>query len=158
MISTVLFWKLSIGFMVGVKNLVSPVHWTFLYKNIFDIHKASLISFCFFSLRCFGVASCLRGADAAPYPHTVWGLVEKGPEGERKVWSHCFSPVFAEELHFEETSQYLMMTVMFLPLTSIVTEPLLCFYWEDVFCDMLSKYCTTICLSTKTKRGIKGLR
>lgn len=63
-------------------------------------------------LRCSGVAAGVRGSSAAPHPHTVRGLVEEGAEGERAVWSHCFLHVSAEELHFEEISQYITSVIL----------------------------------------------
>ncbi len=37
--------------------------------------------------------------------------MEEGPEREKKVWSLCFSHLSAEELHFEETGQYMTPVV-----------------------------------------------
>lgn len=37
----------------------------------------------------------------------MWSLVEEGPKGQRKVWSHRLPHLPAEKLHFEEASQYL---------------------------------------------------
>lgn len=58
-------------------------------------------------LRCSGCAACLRSTSAAPYPRTVWVLVEERPERKGKVWSNCFPHLSAKELHSKETSQYL---------------------------------------------------
>lgn len=59
------------------------------------------------SPRCSGGPPCLGGTSAAPHSHTMWSLVEEGPKGERKVWSHRLPHLPAEKLHFEEAGQYL---------------------------------------------------
>lgn len=66
----------------------------------------SLVSRLCLPLRCSGVSACLWGSSAAPHPDAVRGVVEERPEGEREVWSLCFPDRSAEELHYEETGQY----------------------------------------------------
>lgn len=62
------------------------------------------------SLSGSGVATLLGGSSAAAYPHALRGLVEEGAEGERTVWPHGFPHLSAEELHPEETSQYMFLS------------------------------------------------
>lgn len=78
----------------------------------FILHEINLIFLCL-SPRCSGVAACLGGTSSTSYPQAVRGLVEEGPDRQRKVWSHRFPHRSAEKLHFEETSQYTTSVTFF---------------------------------------------
>lgn len=65
--------------------------------------------FVLFSIRCFAVPPCVRGAVAAPLTDAFWSLVEDGTAGEGKVWSHRFSHLSPEELHPKEAGQCILL-------------------------------------------------